>query len=75
MLRYLTNSLTSVEAMYRNSGNIIMGDFNRFNITSISRHFKIKQLVKFATRGLTTLDLILRPGLDVEFQSNLIRRI
>ena len=59
MIKYLTDCLTRVEAMYRNCGIIIMGDLNRLKTTSISIQFKLKQLVHFPTRGVRTLDVIL----------------
>ena len=59
MIDYLIESLTRVEAMYLNCGIVLMGDLNRLRTCSISRSFKLKQLVKFPTRGERTLDVIL----------------
>ena len=36
-----------------------MGDLNRLDTSRINRQFNLKQLVKFATRGERTLDVIL----------------
>ena len=36
-----------------------MGDLNRLDTSHINRQFKLKQLVKFRTRGTRTLDVIL----------------
>jgi hypothetical protein len=35
---------------------IIAGDFNHLNINQITNQFRLKQLVKFQTRGERTLD-------------------
>ena len=59
MIDYLIDSLTRVEAMYSNCGIVLMGDLNRLRTSSISRFFKLKQLVNFPTRGQRTLDVIL----------------
>ncbi|CAB4006463.1 Hypothetical predicted protein, partial [Paramuricea clavata] len=60
MIEYLTNCrLTSIEATNSNSGIILMGDLNKLDTSRISRQFNLKQLVKFATRGERTLDVIL----------------
>ncbi|PFX12666.1 putative RNA-directed DNA polymerase from transposon BS [Stylophora pistillata] len=42
-----------------NCGIILTGDFNRLNTSRLQKHFKLKQLVKFPTRGNATLDLVL----------------
>lgn len=59
MINHLFNSLTHAESSFPNCGLIVAGDFNRLDISSLKRHFKLKQLVKSATRGRATLDLIL----------------
>ena len=59
MISYLIESLTRAEAMHSNCGIIIMGDLKRLWTSSISRAFKLKQLVSFPTRGERTLDMIL----------------
>ena len=51
--------MTAAEAMFPNCGLIITGDFNRLNTGRVQNHFKLKQLVKFATRGDAVLDLVL----------------
>ena len=45
--------------MFPNCGLIITGNFNRLNTGRLQCHFKLKQLVKFPTRGDATLDLVL----------------
>ena len=45
--------------MFPNCRLIITGDFNRLNTGRLQCHFKLKQLVKFPTRGDATLDLVL----------------
>ena len=42
-----------------NAAIIITGDFNRLNVKQIIDQFRLKQLVKFPTRGNRTLDLTL----------------
>ena len=59
MIDYLIDSLTKVEAMYSNCGIVLMGDLKRLKTSSMSRSFKLKQLVIFSTRGERTLDVIL----------------
>ena len=59
MINYLIETLTSIEANNPNCGIIVMGDLNRLNTSHINRQFKLKQLVKFSTRGRRTLDVIL----------------
>ena len=55
----LFESLTLEEAAFPNCGIILTGDFNRLNTSCLQKHFKLKQLVKFPTRGNATLDLFL----------------
>ena len=59
MLNHLFNSLSNVESTFLNCGLIVVGDFNRLDVSSLKRHFKLKQTVKSATRGQAILDLIL----------------
>ena len=59
LLNHLFDSLKSAESLYPNCGIIVTGDFNRLDICHLRNHFKLKQLVKFPTRGQATLDLIL----------------
>ena len=56
---YLFGNLQNIESNHPNCGITLIGDFNRLNITNICRHFGLKQVVKFPTRGDATLDLIL----------------
>ena len=59
LLNHLFDSLKSAESLYPNCGIIVTGDFNRLDMCHLRNHFKLKQLVKFPTRGQVTLDLIL----------------
>ena len=52
ILDYLSNCLSYI-------GLILLGDFNKLNITRLRSSYNLKQIVKFATRGSNTLDLIL----------------
>ena len=54
-----STSMTAAEAMFPSCGLIITGDFNRLNTGRLQNHFKLKQLVKFPTRGDAVLDLVL----------------
>ena len=56
---YLTECLSALEGDFPNCGIILTGDFNHFNTSPIVREFKLKQLIKFPTRGSNTLDQIL----------------
>ena len=59
MIQYLFESLTIIESEFPNNGTILMGDFNKLKVSRIQNAFKLKQVVKFPTRGRNTLDLIL----------------
>ncbi|CAB4012721.1 Hypothetical predicted protein [Paramuricea clavata] len=59
MNEYLSCQLSAFESSFPNTGTVLLGDFNKLNVSGFSRHFRLKQLVKFPTRGNNTLDLIL----------------
>ena len=59
MTNYLIDTLSNIESSMPNAAIILAGDFNRLNITQLTSQFRLKQLVKFYTRGERTLDLIL----------------
>ena len=59
LINYLYESLTTIEARFTNCGIIILGDFNKLNLSRIKNSFKLSQIVKFPTRGPSSLDLIL----------------
>ncbi len=59
MLEYLSQCLSSIESWFPNCGILILGDFNKLNITRLQSSYNLKQIVKFPTRGNNTLDLIL----------------
>ena len=59
MRDHLFQSLALVESKYPNSALIVAGDFNRLDITSIKKHFRLKQIVKKPTRKNAILDLVL----------------
>ena len=67
MINYLFESLTCVEAQFPNSGVIIAGDFNKLNTSRLRNAFKLKQIIRFPTRGNNILDLILT-NLDQYYQ-------
>ena len=51
--------MTRAETLFPNCGFVVVGCFNRLNTTPLQNHFKLKQLVKFPTRGQAPLDLFL----------------
>lgn len=55
----LFDNLFAAEPKLNNCGIIVIGDFNHSGANRLSNHFKLKQLVKFPTRGQATLDVIL----------------
>ena len=59
MLEYLSHCLSFIESNLPNSGLILLGDFNKLNTIRLCSCYRLKQIVKFATRGNNILDLIL----------------
>ena len=59
MNEYLSCQLSAFESSFPNTSTVLLGDFNKLNVSGFSRHFRLKQLVNFPTRGNNTLDLIL----------------
>lgn len=60
LLNNLFDSLTRSEALFPNCRFVLVGGFNRLNITPLQNHFKLNQLVvKFPTRAQAMLDLLL----------------
>ena len=59
MVEYLFDQLSFIESTFPSCGLMLLGDFNRLNVSRISSQFRLKQLVKFPTRGSHTLDLVL----------------
>ena len=59
MRDHLFQSLAIAESKYPNCAFIVAGDFNRLDVTSIKRHFNLKQIVKKATRKDAILDFVL----------------
>ena len=59
MIQYLYECLTIIESEFPNNGTILLGDFNKLKVSRIQNAFKLKQVVKFPTRGRNILDLIL----------------
>ena len=59
MIEYLFDQLSFIESTFPSCGLMLLGDFNRLNVSRISSQFRLKQLVKFPTRGSHTLDLVL----------------
>ena len=59
MLDYLSNCLSLLESRFPNCGPIILGDFNKLNVSRLRSCYNLKQLVNFPTRGNNTLDIVL----------------
>ena len=59
IVEYLTKCLSIIESRFANCGFLVLGDFNRLDITPLRNNFQLKQIVHFPTRGRRTLDLIL----------------
>ena len=59
MNNYLLNCLSFIESEFPNAAILIVGDFNRLDISQLETQFNLKQIVKFNTRGERTLDLII----------------
>jgi hypothetical protein len=59
MLDYLSSCLSTLESRFSNCGFIILGDFNRLNISRLKYNYNLRQLINFPTRGKNTLDLVL----------------
>ncbi len=51
MLDYLSTTLTIIEGQYPGCGIFLAGDFNRLNVSRLSTQVKMKQLVRYPTRG------------------------
>ena len=58
ILAYLQESMSKVEARYPNCGVILVGDFNKLDMTRIKNAYGVKQVVPFPTRGNSKLDLV-----------------
>ena len=59
LTQHLLESMDLLHTKYPDIGFAIMGDFNRMPVNNILKHCNLKQLVKFPTRALATLDLIM----------------
>lgn len=55
----LFKSFSLAESKFPNCALIVAGDFNRLDVKSIQRHFRLKQIVKMPTRKNAILDLVL----------------
>lgn len=56
---HLTTATDRLRTEHPNCGIVLLGDFNRFDYSSIGRGNGFKQVVKVGTRGDVTLDLII----------------
>jgi hypothetical protein len=52
LIERLTIKLDIAFSMYPNAGIILVGDFNKCTVSTILRHFNLKQIVKQPTRGM-----------------------
>ena len=55
---YLYESLSKIEGRSPDCGVILLGDFNKLNVTRIKNTRGIKQIVPFPSRGESKLDLV-----------------
>ena len=69
---HLISKVDLALAIYPNAGIFIVGDFNKCPISSLLRHFSLKQIVKNPTRNDVILDLILTNMSDFCPQVNVI---
>ena len=58
-IEHLCTTLDLALNKYPNAGIFLLGDFNRCPVSSLLRHFTLRQIVKNPTRKDATLDLIL----------------
>lgn len=65
MHNYLMNCMSSLESKHKNSGILLLGDFNKPNVANLKSSYRLKQIVNFPTRGANTLDLVLTNLQDV----------
>ena len=56
---YWTNTIDSVRDRYPDCRIMLLGDFNNFDVTNLTRSLSLKQIVCSPIRGLATLDLII----------------
>ena len=56
---YLTNTIDSIRNRYPDCRIMLLGDFNNFDVSNLTRSLSLKQIVSSPTRGLATLDLII----------------
>ena len=59
LLQYLHTCLSLIESRFFNCGILLVGDFNKLNISRLENNYNLKQIVNFPTRGPRTLDLVL----------------
>ena len=53
---HIIDVLSKIKSSMPNAAIIIAGDFNRLNVKQIINQFRLKQFVKFPTRGNRALD-------------------
>ena len=58
MRNYLYESMSRIEAQFSDCGVILLGDFNKLDLSRITNAFGVKQVVPFPTRGQSKLDLV-----------------
>lgn len=56
---HLSTTLDLALKKYPNAGIFLLGDFNRCSVSSLLRHFTLRQIVKNRSRKDAVLDLIL----------------
>ena len=56
MNQYITSSLDQIKSKHPQTGIALVGDFNQLPEWTITKHFKLQQVVKEPTRGANILD-------------------
>ena len=49
--------MSTIEALFSDCGVILLGDFNKLDLSRIANALGVKQVVPFPTRGQSKLDL------------------
>ena len=58
MRNYLYESMSRIKAQFSDCGVILLGDFNKMDLSRIANAFGVKQVVPFPTREQSKLDLV-----------------
>ena len=59
LIKHINTTAQLLQSRYSNPGLVLLGDFNTFPDKQVTSPLKLRQIVKFPTRGNNTLDKIL----------------